>query len=150
MGERLVLSSYFECPSAIYLEVALSLTVFHRVLYRKLADCEAFPDRSYLDVRRQGTQHIGVMKINLVRLLHLGDGADDAVDAERAQGAAEVEAGDSRLVDAPGRLEAERPLRDRGRVVAERGALALSGHGVQGEGLDAAGVDVEADRCDII
>ena len=82
--------------------------------------------------------------------LHLGDGAHRAVEAEGAQGATEVEAGDAGLVDRLGRLEGERPLGDRGRVVAERRALDLPGHGVQGAGLDAAGVDVETDGCDII
>lgn len=57
---------------------------------------------------------------------------------------------DAGLVDRLGRLEGECPLGDRGRVVAERRALDLPGHGVQGAGLDAAGVDVETDCCDII
>ena len=70
--------------------------------------------------------------------------------SERAQGAAEVEAGDPGLVDGPRGLEAERPLGDRRRVVAERGPLGLACHRVQGEGLDAAGVDVETDGCDIM
>ena len=71
-------------------------------------------------------------------------------EAEGAQGAAEVEAVDAGLVDRLGRLEGERPLGDRGRVVSERRALDLPGHGVQGAGLDAVGVDVETDGCDII
>ena len=84
------------------------------------------------------------------RALHLGDGPHRAVQAEGAQRAAEVEAGDAGLVDGHRRLEAEGSFGDRRGVVAEGGAPDLAGHGVEGAGLDAAGVDVETDGCDII
>ena len=103
----------------------------------------------------QAREELGVAAVGLAPPvgggpLHLGDGPHAAVDAESPQGAAEVEAGDAGLVDRPGGLEAERPPCDRCGVAAERGALDLPGHRVQGAGLYAAGVDVEADGCDII
>ena len=51
------------------------------------------------------------------RPVHLGDGAYGAVDAERPQGAAEVEAGRAALVHRLGRLEPQCPLAtDAGRI----------------------------------
>ena len=81
--------------------------------------------------------------------VHLAD-VDGAVDAEGAQGAAQVEAGRAALVHRLGRLEPQRPLGDRRRVVAEPGPGHLAGHGVEGACGDGPCVDVETDGGDII
>ena len=82
--------------------------------------------------------------------LHPGDRADDAVEAERAQRPAQVEARHPGLVDRLRGLEGERPPRDRRGVVGERRVRHLPGHRVEGAGGYRSGVDVETYGCGIL
>ena len=76
------------------------------------------PDPDDVARREQAGEELGVAAVGLAaavggRALHLRDGPDGAVEAEGAQGAAEVEAGHAGLVGRLRRLEPEGPLGDR-------------------------------------
>ena len=78
-------------------------------------------------------------------LYHLGDRADDAVDAEGGQPLLQVEPGHARLVDASGRgVDGPDPVGHGAGVVAEGCGFDLPGHGVERDRLDRARVHVQA------
>ena len=100
--------------------------------------------------REHPGQELGVVAVVLPApvgsgLYHLGDGADDAVDAQRGELLLQVEPGHARLVDASGRgVDGSDPFGRGGRVVAEGRGSDLSGHGVERDRLDRARVHVQA------
>ena len=69
--EGLVLSSNFDGDVAVYQVIALCLAIFYCMTYRELIHGETFPQSAYVLLTTKGAEHVGVVDINLVRLLHL-------------------------------------------------------------------------------
>ena len=57
---------------AVNQEVALSLAIFYSMTYRQLIDHKALTLGTYIQIRAQRTEYIGIVYIYLVGLLHLG------------------------------------------------------------------------------
>ena len=67
--EGLVLSSNFDGDVAVYQVIALCLAIFYCMTYRELIHGETFPQSAYVLLTTKGAEHVGVVDINLVRLL---------------------------------------------------------------------------------
>lgn len=100
-------------------------------------------------------QELGVVSIVLPfpvagGLVHLGDCADDAVDAEFPQRADEVESRHPRFVDRLGRFETEDPGGYLRRCVCKPLGDDLARHRVQGDGGDGTSVNIQANRGNMV
>ena len=99
--------------------------------------------------REHPSQELGVVAVVLPALVsggfyHLGNGADDAVDAQGGELLLQVEPGHARLVYAFGRgVDGSGPFGHSAGVVAEGRGFDLSGHDVECDRLDRARVHVQ-------
>ena len=67
--EGFVLTTHLKCDAPVNTKITIRFSIFNRMIYRKLIDHKALPDGAYLSALAKGIEHVGIVKINLVRLL---------------------------------------------------------------------------------
>ena len=68
--EGFVLASNFQNNALVYLEIALSLSVFYRMIHGQLIYHETLPQSAYIVSLPYGRQDVRIVNIYLIRLLH--------------------------------------------------------------------------------
>ena len=69
----LVVSTNLKCPATVNEEIPLSFPILYNMVSGKLVDNETFTESTYIFTWSESTQHIRIVDVDFVRLLHLRD-----------------------------------------------------------------------------